>query len=115
MLITSFQTVKNHISPIIGSLKTAYVFSTATKRGNTNRINIPINCVFIFSNGGCIANSITAPNLNIILEGGDGNWENSLIQNKYDSYYPYAQKATLAKIVQYLESYNQKIIIRYDL
>lgn len=115
MIISSFQSVKNSLSPIIGSLKTVYVFSTRTKRGNTNRINIPINCIFIFSNGNCMANSITAPDLNIILEGGDPNWENSLMQNKYDSYYPYTQKSTLAKIVQYLESYNQKINIRYDL
>lgn len=115
MLISSFQTVKSYLAPIIGSLKNVYVFSTGTKRGNKNKISVPLNCVFIFTNGNCIANGITGTDLNIILEGGNANWEGSLVQNKYDPYYSYSQKATLAQIVDYLESYNQKIIVRYDL
>lgn len=114
-MISSFNIVKNSLAPIVGSLKNVFVISTGTKRGNKNSINIPTNSIFIFTSGNAIVNNISGNNLNIVLEGGNPNWEGSLLQNKYDTYYPYYQRAMLSKIVDYLESYNPKIVIRYDL
>jgi hypothetical protein len=107
--------VKTAINRNIGSITSVYIISTNTKRGSREIIKIPDNCIFIFTTGVAQVNNISGQELNIILEGGDPNWEDALVNNKYVPYYSYNQQKTLNQILDYLYSCSPRILVRNNL
>ena len=93
--------IRNAIAKV-GSLSSVEVVNDGRPRGTRRPIVFNNNGLYIKRSGAVILGTCSS-NLNIIVEGGNPNWDGAFVQDGSLPYYPATQINTLLNIINFIK------------